>query len=226
MKKLLFVCALLFTGSTVLAQNITVTDVYFTDQSSSRINDNELQPGDTVILWFSFDNDLDTALATGDSLTFGWSISGVDQGTLIMSSLNQDIAIGGTVNAFLRTQYLMPDSGSFEICAWPLYNPYRPNTDPMTGRFCNGNFEVELPGPPSLIDELSAQYQSEVRIENGALNFSSNGNTQVSIYDLQGRLVVNTTTSNGYVHLPEIGQGTFIIRLMDQNGMRSSKLNF
>lgn len=225
MKKILFLSILVFASSSIFAQgNIDVTNVYFTDQNSQTIENDELTPGDTVILWFSWDNNLTSALQIGDSLTFGWSIDGVDQGGLILSSLNQTVAVGGSVNAFLRTQYMLPTSGDFTICCWPMYNPYNPNTDPQVGRFCNEDFVIEVPGPPALIDELQAAYSSAIHMNNGTLMFESNGFTQVSIYDLQGRVVLNSNTSNGMLRLPEMQHGTYVVRLMDAEGIRTSKV--
>ncbi len=225
MKKILFLSFFIIAASSLSAQNnIDVTDIYFTNQNSQRIENDELMPGDTVILWFSWDNNLDSTLQMGDSLTFGWSIDGQDQGGLILSNLNQTVAPGGSVNAFLRTQYMLPTSGDFDICCWPMYNPYNPNSDPTVGRFCNEAFEIEEPGPPALIDELQAAYSSSVYVNNGALTFESNGLTSVNIFDLQGRLVLDANTAEGSILFPELGNGTFIVRLVDGDGVRSTKV--
>ncbi|MBD80578.1 MAG: hypothetical protein CL840_16810 [Crocinitomicaceae bacterium] len=194
MKKLLTLTLLSMLTIGLQAQYLDVTDIFFTKAGGSASNplpSNDLTPGDTVTLWFVFKNNLSGAqdLKMGDSLTFGWSIDGTDQGTLIMSSLTADLTNGSSINAFLRNNYVLPTTPGFslKICAWPLYNPYAANTDPNNGRYCS-DFKGRI---PSSLGWLNSDERSFV-VVNHSLNFnfgSGNESNAIELFSLTGARV-------------------------------------
>lgn len=218
MKTFLFSLALLI-GVGANAQYLDVTDIFFTAKGQSFNNplpDTDLNPGDTVTLWFVFTNNLGGGqdLKKGDSLTFGWSIGGQNQGNLIMSSLGNNLANGSTLNAYLRNNYVLPNvpGQQFEICTWPLYNPYAANTDPTKGKHCT-TFSIKKNN--TSVQLVNSDNQSNFYLVNRSLNynFNSEDNT-IEIYDLTGHLVqTNQVGYSGAIELNnEINSGVYIVK--------------
>ncbi len=143
MKKIYSICAAVLFAGAINAQQLDVIDLLFSEPGGnfqSPMNDTALEKGDTARLWFIVTNNLSgmQGLTMGDSLTFGWSVDGNNRGNLIMNNLSANISNGSNLNAYLTNSFLVPNTAgtNFEVCTWPLYNPYQPNTDPMVGRHC------------------------------------------------------------------------------------------
>jgi len=226
MKKLtLLLTAAFFIGNAAYAQYIDVTKVYFsTTSNQTALDDTTLEKGATVTLRFDFQNNLsgNQDLSTGDSLTFGYSINGVDKGILNMSELGSNVANGSTVHAFLEDNYDLPNTydSSFTVCAWPLYNPYAANTDPMNGRSCTDFKTEEDPnqtgGPTTGIEAVDAQNRALFFVNNRSVSYafqSEHASNRISLIDLTGKEVMNAAVgAEGTIELgQEIPAGFYIL---------------
>ncbi len=230
MKKLVLSLSFIAFAFGVTAQ-IDVNTVFMTEagvqDAAQQLTPNELESEAQVTLWFNFTNNLNDELLPNDSITFGWEIDGVSQGTLIQASRNNPVPIGSSVNSFLQQTYTLPEEGTFEICVWPLYNPYDPNTDENTGRACQ-TFEIEEEedeDPNSIAEHIAKSMklyagQNEVVIESG----EAEGLTHVAIFDLSGKMVFNrniqlSSQSIERVNVNMLNAGMYIVRLSQGNNV-------
>lgn len=230
-KKLFLFSAVFFTVIFAKSQNIAITDIFFTPiggQPADRIHPDSLNPGDTLTLWFIATNNLNDDLLANDSITFGWSVDGQDRGTLIQSQRSQTWATGSSVNSFLTNSYVLPASGNFEICTWPLYNPYTPNTDPTAFRYC-GDFSIKSAPPVNVANIQNNEMQvfsnnGKIFIENGE------GLVNIQIFDITGKIVdqnqQNLNIGNiSTIDLSHLKSGIYIFRaLADNQLIKTQKL--
>lgn len=230
MKKLVLSLSLLVFAGAFNAQQIDIDAIFMTEAGvqdpAQALNPNELESESDVTLWFRFTNNLNNQIETEDSLTFGWEIDGNSQGNLTQASRNNALAVGESVNAFLQTTYTLPEEGTFEICVWPLYNPYDANTDPNVGRTCQ-TFEIEEEeeDPNSVaerVEESMKLYagQNEVVIETG----QAEGLTHMTVFDLTGKMVFNrnlqlSTQNVERVNVSMLNAGMYIVRLSQNNAV-------
>lgn len=232
MKKIyVFTVAVLFSMA-LNAQYLDVTSIVFTEPGgnpSSPLPSMSLTPGDTVTMWFIFTNNLSGSqdLMAGDSLTFGWSINGADQGSLIMSSLGSNLTNGSSLNAYLRNSYVLPSTAGFDlkICTWPLYNPYAANTDPMNGRLC-----ADFKGKSTTTS--IAGYDGNIRsfnVVNHTLNYQfGNGfeSNKIELFNLTGKMVGEYFVGqSGSIELDgNLNSGVYILRVEASDEVSSQKV--
>ncbi len=229
MKKLVLSLSLLFVGGAFSAQQIDINTIFMTEAGvqdpSMALNPTELESEADVTLWFNFTNNLNDTIQPNDSLSFGWEIDGTSQGSLTQATRNNAVDIGGSVNSFLQTTYTLPADGSFEICVWPLFNPYDPNTDPNTGRTCQ-TFEIEEEEEPNSVTERVEESmklytaQNQVVIETG----QAEGLTHMTVFDLTGKMVFNrnlqlSTQNVERINVSTLKTGMYIVRLSQYNSV-------
>lgn len=229
MKKLVLSLSLLFVGGAFSAQQIDINTIFMTEAGvqdpSMALNPTELESEADVTLWFNFTNNLNDTIQPNDSLSFGWEIDGTSQGSLTQATRNNAVDIGGSVNSFLQTTYTLPADGSFEICVWPLFNPYDPNTDPNTGRTCQ-TFEIEEEEEPNSVTERVEESmklytaQNQVVIETG----QAEGLTHMTVFDLTGKMVFNrnlqlSTQNVERINVSTLKTGMYIVRLSQNNSV-------
>jgi len=231
MKKIyVFTLAVLFAMASN-AQYLDVTSIVFTEPGgniNSPLPSNELTPGDTVTMWFVFKNNLTGSqdIKKGDSLTFGWSINGADRGALIMNNLNNDITNGNSINAYLTNSYVLPNTPGFDltVCAWPMYNPYAPNTDPKKGVHC-ADFKGKTPSSLNWIDE---NYRS-FKIVNHSLNYQFGvgyESNKIELYNLTGKMVGQYHVGqSGTIELDgNLNAGIYILKAEASDGISTEKV--
>lgn len=237
MKKIYSLCAAVLIVGAVNAQNLNVTNLLFSAPGGSvtaPLNDTALEKGATARLWFIVENKLSGMqdLMMGDSLTFGWSIDGNDQGNLIMSSLNGTIANGSSMNAYLTNNFILPSTHNtnIEVCTWPLYNPYAPNTNPMTGRFCK-TFKTknETTGGggggggggdtnATVVNLINPEGGSNFYVQNRSIEYNFNSihsSNSIELIDLTGKSILseNVAQKTGSVSVSnEIAPGFYLLR--------------
>lgn len=230
MKKLVLSLSLLLVGGAFSAQQIDINSIFMTEAGvqdpSLALDPAELESEAQVTLWFNFTNNLNDTIQPNDSLSFGWEVDGVSQGNLTQATRTNPVDIGGSVNSFLQTTYTLPEEGTFEICVWPLYNPYNPNTDPNTGRTCQ-TFEIEEEeeDPNSVAERVTESMklyagQNEVVIETG----QAEGLTHMTVFDLTGKMVFNrnlqlSTQNIERVNVSTLKTGMYIVRLSQNNSV-------
>ena len=231
MKKIyVFTVAVLFTMA-LNAQYLDITSIIFTKAGgspSAPLPSKDLTPGDTVTMWFIFTNNLSGSqdLKKGDSLTFGWSIGGSDQGALIMSSLGSDLTNGSTLNAYLRNNYVLPKTEGFDlkICTWPLYNPYAPNTDPTKGGHC-ADFKGKS---TSSLDGLNKDARSFNSV-NHSLNYQFGleyETNKIELFNLTGKMVGQYFVGqSGSIELNvNLNSGIYILKSEASDGISTEKV--
>ncbi len=236
MKKLYtFILASVFAGG-INAQQLDVIDLLFSEPGGSfqnPMNDTALTKGDTARLWFIVTNNLSNsqALNAGDSLTFGWSVDGNNRGNLIMSNLTNNIANGSNLNAYLTNSFIIASTANteFEVCTWPLYNPYQPNTDPMVGRHCTkfktknettggGNNGGGNNGGTTSINLVNVQGVSNFYINNRTISYAFNSvhvSNNIELIDLTGKVVFNEPAERktGEIELSsDVAPGVYLLK--------------
>ena len=232
MKKFYSLLSVILITGAMNAQQLNVTDLLFTTPSGSignPLNDTALEKGTTVKLWFKVENKLLASqdLMVGDSLTFGWSIDGSDQGSLIMNSLNNTIANGSVMNAYLTNNYVLPTTHNtnIEICTWPLYNPYAANTDPMVGRKCK-SFKTKNETPDgnggdttaTAVKLLNLNGGANFYVQNRSIEFvfnSENSSNSIELFNLTGKVIVseNVFEKEGSISVSsEVVSGFYLLR--------------
>jgi len=213
------------------AQQLDVVDLLFSEPGGSfqsPMNDTALEKGDTARLWFIVTNNLSNNqdLMQGDSLTFGWSVDGNNRGNLIMASLGNNISNGSNLNAYLTNSFVIvsTEDTEFEVCTWPLHNPYQANTDPMVGRHCT-KFKTknETPtggggGGETSVELMSSDGVSNFFVIDRSINFqfsSSHISNNIELIDLTGKVILseNVAKKEGNVSISsQVAPGFYLLR--------------
>ncbi|MGB0390687.1 MAG: T9SS type A sorting domain-containing protein [Salibacteraceae bacterium] len=221
--KALFIFFSIIISIGVNAQYLNVTDVYFTDDPSTNgLPDDSLTPGQRLIVKFNFTNNLSGQqdLNVGDSITFGWSVLGTRIGTLGTRHWPNQMANGMSAKLYSHEDIPMPSDScfSFEVCVWPLYNPYAPNTDSTKGGHCTTFKTLGCTGSGTTdIILISEDNKSNFYVSSRSLYYQfptgSEGN-RIELYNLTGKKVFSETVQDqGLVDLKhEINNGIYIMK--------------
>lgn len=227
MKKIFILISSALFSLTLSAQYLNVTDVYFVDDpSASASSDTGLTTGSQMILKFDFRNNLSggQALNPGDSVTFGWSALGVRIGTLGTRSWPSPMANGLSAKLYSHEHIPLPRDSCFswEVCVWPLFNPYAPNTDSLKGRHCTTFRTNGCKGAqPTFIELKKDDNSSNFYVVNHILHFEfpiGSDNNNLELFNLAGVKVMSEQVSTqGTVDVSSnIKSGVYILKASNQ----------
>ena len=205
-------------------QYLNVTDVYFTrDPSGPALPDTGLTPGEQLILKFDFKNNLGPGISLnpGDSVTFGWSVLGTTIGFLGTKHWPNHMAPGLSAKLYSHSTIPMPSDSCFswEVCVWPMFNPYAPNTDSTKGNHCT-TFKTsgcKTIVKPTFISLKNDDNTSNFYVVNHSLFFefpTENDDNRIELFNLAGEKVLSKRVSaHGMIHVyEEIVSGVYIMK--------------
>lgn len=211
------------------AQYLNITDFYFTHApNGTALPDTGLMPGADLNFQFEFVNNLANGqdIQPGDKISFAWHTTGssiVD--TLGTHSWPALLANGQSASLYAHSNVTLPADSCFswEVCLWPLYNPYSPNFDPQKGRHCvtfkTTGCKTNTTTHLTLLDN---DQMSNFYVADRLLHFkfpNNEGTNKVELFNLSGKKIFSKTVSEqGLVNISdEISNGIFILKASDGN---------
>jgi len=202
MKKLLLLNLIaLFIGGVSMAQDLDITQVFFSNSGSTagNIQSDSLQINTNAFLIAVYQNNLagNQALVTSDSISFGYSVDGTkigETGRLAGRTLNS----GGQVPFIVDENYAIgaTEKQNVEVCVWSLYNPYNPQTtDNNISELCRSTFTFFEPVNTTglrgvqAVGDVSAFYAKN-SIQLLMSDAHVNKKLSVQVIDLTGQIVL------------------------------------
>lgn len=236
MKKHLLLIAFAFISVTLHAQYLNITDFYFTyAPNGTALPDTGLMPGADLNFQFEFVNNLANGqdIQSGDKISFAWHTTGssiVD--TLGTHSWPAPLPNGQSASLYAHSNVTLPADSCFswEVCLWPLYNPYSPNIDPQKGRHCV-TFKTTgcKTGTTSHLAPTVNEQMSNFYVADRSLHFkfpNNEGTNKVELFNLAGKKVFSKYVSDqGVVNILDgIPGGIFILKASDGNSEVTKKV--
>ncbi len=225
MKKLFTLLSIAIFSFGLQAQYLNVTDIYFANAPNDvPLSDTGLTPGASVVLHFKFTNNLSNQqdVNPGDKISFGWHTVGstvVDTlGTMSWPALLPN-GQSATLYAHHNTTLPQDPCFSWEVCMWPVHNPYAPNTDPSKGRHCT-KFKTTGCTGLSADELLSNIIESNFYIASHSVYYQfpdGSKNNRIELYDLVGNRVLSEKVSvQGLIKIyDEKISGVYILRAIN-----------
>lgn len=167
MKKLLLVNLLaLLVASVGFAQDLDITQVYFSNSGSTsgQIQNDSIPLNSNKFIIAVYQNNLlgNQGLVASDSLSFGYSVGGSKVGETGRLA-GRSVPSGGQVPFIVDDNYPTGSTERFnvEMCVWSLYNPYNAQTaDNNITELCRSTFNFADPvvvNPSSIADVQSVE---------------------------------------------------------------------
>lgn len=224
MKKLYILLSITIISFGLSAQYLNVTDVYFANNPNDMaLPDTGLIPGAQLVLHFKFTNNLSNqqSLNSGDTVSFGWRTTGTSViDTLGTRNWPAVLPNGQSATLYAHHMTSIPSDTCFtwEVCIWPLFNPYAPNLDPTIGVHCT-TFKTAgcTSSSPNSIALINDKNVSNFYVVNNSLHYqfpeNSKGN-RIELFNILGNKVLSENVSTqGLLNMySEISSGIYILK--------------
>ena len=214
MKKLLlafFAAALFSTGSFAQTFDLGVIDVTVFDFDAQQpiAPGSDITAGTNILIAFTVENFGDT-VPVGDTLTFLDVTTGF-QDFPLATVVDTAILPGETITYFEPGEFSTQGvaAGAFEVCLSHTTTGDADNTNDET---C---VQFNMVDPNTSIEEIAIA--SDLYFANNALFFNLNTqkNTELTVFDVSGKTVVQTTVAPGTrnVQLNDVPNGIYLVRM-------------
>ncbi|WP_417610193.1 T9SS type A sorting domain-containing protein [Owenweeksia hongkongensis] len=234
MKKLVTLLSIIIFSFGLQAQYLNVTDIYFANAPNDvPLPDTGLIAGASVVLHFKFTNNLSGQqdINPGDKISFGWHTVGssvVDTlGTMSWPAL---LPNGQSATLYAHHNTTLPSDPCFswEVCMWPVHNPYAPNTDPTKGRHCTLFKTTGCTGLSSA--ELASHINgNNFYVANQSVHYQfpeGSKNNRIELYDLAGKRVLSENVSDqGLINMyGDKISGVYVLRAINSESEITKKV--